>query len=53
MYSEQGFQYGSQRQQSQTLEVTEGKALNFESHKENLGVNDFQISTNGSPDSES
>ena len=28
--------------------VKEGKALNFGSHKEKLGVNDSQTSTNGS-----
>ena len=30
--------------------VKEGKVLNFGSHKENLGVNDSQTSTNGSPE---
>ena len=29
--------------------VTEGKALNFGSHKEKLGVNDSKTSTVGSP----
>ena len=33
--------------------VKEGKTLNFGSHKENLGVNDSQTSTNGSPDADS
>ena len=33
---------------SQKLEVKEGKTFNFGSHKEKLGVNDSQTSTNGS-----
>ena len=34
---------------SQYIVIKEGKALNFGSYKEKLGVNDSQTSTNGSP----
>ena len=36
--------------QSHMYIVKEGKALNFGSHTEKLGVNNSQTSTNGSPE---